>query len=93
MERIQATLDPFGGRFLVHGAPAMEVLEGAWTTALLIIRFPTMDRARAWYDSDAYQRLVPLPTRHVPGDVLLVDGVGPDCDPSATAALLRAARP
>ncbi|OKK06160.1 hypothetical protein AMK26_08820 [Streptomyces sp. CB03234] len=92
MERIQATLDPFGGRFLVHGAPAMEVREGEWNTALVIIGFPSLDHARDWYDSEAYQRLVPLRTRHMSGDVLLIDGVAPDYDVTATAAMLRAAQ-
>ncbi|GAA2464551.1 DUF1330 domain-containing protein [Streptomyces lavendulocolor] len=92
MERIQATLDPFGGRFLVHGAPAREVREGSWDAALVIIGFPSLDRARDWYDSDAYRQLIPLRTRHMAGDVLLVDGVAPGYDPATTAAELRAAR-
>ncbi|MFG3504440.1 DUF1330 domain-containing protein [Streptomyces sp. NPDC047821] len=92
MERIQATLDPFGGRFLVHGAPAREVREGEWSTALVVIGFPSMDHARDWYDSEAYQELIPLRTRHMAGDVLLIDGVAPGYDPAATAAALRAAQ-
>ncbi|MGI5481012.1 DUF1330 domain-containing protein [Streptomyces lavendofoliae] len=92
MERIQATLDPYGGRFLVHGAPAREVREGAWDAALVIIGFPSMDHARDWYDSDAYQELIPLRTRHMAGDILLIDGVAPGYDPAATAAALRTAR-
>lgn len=32
MERIQSTLDPFGGRFLVHGAQP-EDIEGSWPGA------------------------------------------------------------
>jgi uncharacterized protein (DUF1330 family) len=92
MERIQSTLDPFGGRFLVHGAPEREVREGEWPEALVIIAFPSMDDARTWYDSPAYQELLPLRTRHMDGDVLLVDGVAPDYDPAATAAALRAAQ-
>jgi uncharacterized protein (DUF1330 family) len=91
MERIQDTLDPFGGRFLVHGAPEREVLEGEWPGALVLVGFPSMERARAWYHSAAYQELIPLRTRHMAGDILLIDGVGPDYDPAATAALLRAA--
>ncbi|WP_435855853.1 DUF1330 domain-containing protein, partial [Streptomyces tanashiensis] len=75
MERIQATLDPFGGRFLVHGAPAREVREGTWPGALVIIGFPAYENARAWYDSEPYQALIPLRTRHMTGDVLLVEGV------------------
>jgi uncharacterized protein (DUF1330 family) len=91
IERIQATLDPFGGRFLVHGAPDREVREGEWPGALVMIGFPSMEQARSWYDSAAYQELLPLRTRHIPGDVLLIDGVAPDYDPAATAAAMRAA--
>ncbi|MFE7774067.1 DUF1330 domain-containing protein [Streptomyces sp. NPDC057445] len=91
MERIQATLDPFGGRFLVHGAPEREVREGAWPGALVIIGFPSLEAARGWYDSEAYQVLVPLRTRHMAGDVMLIDGVPPGYEAAGTAARLRAA--
>ncbi|MFF5974069.1 DUF1330 domain-containing protein [Streptomyces sp. NPDC012769] len=91
IERIQATLAPFGGRFLVHGAPRRETLEGDWPGALVMIAFPTYDDARAWYDSEPYQALIPLRTRHIPGDVLLIDGVPDDYDPATTAAAMRAA--
>ncbi|MER5735982.1 DUF1330 domain-containing protein [Streptomyces sp. NPDC002262] len=91
MEGIQATLDPFGGRFLVHGAPRREVLEGEWPGAVVLIAFPSYDEARAWYDSEPYQALLPLRTRHMAGDVLLVDGTPEGYAPAATAAALRAA--
>ncbi|MFE9739876.1 DUF1330 domain-containing protein [Streptomyces sp. NPDC006477] len=91
MERIQGTLDPFGGRFLVHGAPAREVREGSWPGALVIIGFPTYEDARAWYDSEPYRALIPLRIRHMAGDILLIDGVPEDYDPATTAAALRAA--
>ncbi|MFJ3763746.1 DUF1330 domain-containing protein [Streptomyces sp. NPDC090082] len=91
MERIQDTLDPFGGRFLVHGAPAREVREGSWPGAVVIIGFPSYEDARAWYDSEAYQDLIPLRTRHMSGDILLVEGVPADYEAAATAASLRAA--
>ncbi|MFB6837338.1 DUF1330 domain-containing protein [Streptomyces sp. NPDC056361] len=90
MERIQATLDPFGGHFLVHGARTREVREGSWPGALVIIGFPTYEEASAWYASEAYQALIPLRTRHMPGDVLLVDGVPEGYEAAATAAALRA---
>ncbi|GAB2582034.1 DUF1330 domain-containing protein [Streptomyces capparidis] len=92
MERIQQTMDPYGGRFLVHGAPEREVREGAWPAALVIIAFPSMADARAWYDSPAYRELLPLRTRHMDGDVLLIDGLPADYDPSATAAAIRVAQ-
>ncbi|MEU2154959.1 DUF1330 domain-containing protein [Streptomyces sp. NPDC019396] len=92
MERIQATLDPFGGRFLVHGAPRREVREGEWPAALVLIGFPSMDAARGWYDSQAYQELIPLRTRHIAGDAMLIEGVPPGYDAADTAAVLRAAQ-
>lgn len=91
IERIQATMRPYGGRFLVHGAEA-EVVEGAWPGAVVIIGFPGVEEARAWYASPAYREILPLRTRHLGGDVIIVPGVGPEYDASATAAAMRAAR-
>ncbi|UQS23893.1 DUF1330 domain-containing protein [Amycolatopsis thermalba] len=90
LERIQATLDPFGGRFLVHGAP-VEVREGEWPGHLVMLGFPTVEDARAWYDSPAYQEIVPLRADHLPGTVLIVDGVEPNHDSAAMGRALRVA--
>jgi len=40
-----------------------------------VIGFPDLDAARAWYDSPAYQEILPLRTRNSDGVTLLVDGV------------------
>lgn len=77
LERIDATLAPFGGRFLVHGGDRT-VLEGSWPGDLVVIAFPDRARACAWYGSEAYQRILPLRTRNAEGDVILVPGVGED---------------
>ena len=74
LRRIDATLEPYDGRFTVHGA-LPEVLEGEWPGVLVVIAFPDRDAARAWYDSPAYGEILPLRTRNSVGDVLLVDGV------------------
>jgi uncharacterized protein (DUF1330 family) len=89
LERIQATLDPFGGRFLVHG-PQVEVREGEWPGTVVIVGFPSLDDARAWYDSPAYQEILHLRTDHIDGSAILVPGVEPDYDVRRTAAKLRA---
>ncbi|MFZ3473017.1 DUF1330 domain-containing protein [Streptomyces sp. 4.24] len=90
IEEIQATLDPFEGRFLVHGRQ-VEVMEGAWPGTIVVIAFPDIEGARAWYASPAYQALIPLRADHIAGDVILVDGVAADYDASRTAAALREA--
>ncbi|MER7857296.1 DUF1330 domain-containing protein [Streptomyces bacillaris] len=91
IERIQATMEPYGGRFLVHGAE-VEVVEGEWPGALVLVAFPGVEEIRAWYASPAYQEILPLRTRHFDGDVVIVPGVGPEYDAPATAAAMRAAR-
>ncbi|MER0242354.1 DUF1330 domain-containing protein [Streptomyces sp. HSW2009] len=89
LERIQATLDPFDGHFLIHGAPA-EVLEGEWPGSMVLIEFPDLQAARAWYASPAYQAILRLRSDHIEGDLVLIEGVGPAYDPRARAAKLRA---
>lgn len=91
IERIQATLDPFGGRFVVHGPEAVDVKEGTWPGSIVIISFPSIDDAAAWYESPAYQAILPLRTDHIDGDVIIVDGVPGDYDPARTATRLREA--
>ncbi|GII21429.1 DUF1330 domain-containing protein [Planosporangium mesophilum] len=88
LERIQATLDPFGGRFLVHGA-GVEVREGVWPGTIVIIEFPGTAEARAWYESPAYQEILPLRTRNIDGAAILVEGIGPGYDPAVTAETMR----
>ncbi|MET9700328.1 DUF1330 domain-containing protein [Streptomyces sp. NPDC006529] len=90
IEEIQATMDPFGGEFLVHGTTP-EVMEGPFPGAVVLIGFPDVESARAWYASPAYQEILPLRTRHIPGEVVLLDGVAPGYDAAKTAAALREA--
>ncbi|HEY8479189.1 MAG TPA: DUF1330 domain-containing protein [Spirillospora sp.] len=91
MERIQATMDPFGGRFLVHGTTP-EVMEGPLDGTYVIIEFPDMDKARAWYTSDAYQEILPMRTKNIEGTAVLLPGVPDGYDAAATADALRAAQ-
>ncbi|MFF4323848.1 DUF1330 domain-containing protein [Streptomyces sp. NPDC001568] len=89
LERIRATLDPFAGHFVIHGPPA-EVVEGTWPGSMVLIEFPGLPEARAWYDSPAYQAILRLRADHIEGDLLLIEGVGPTYDPAERARKLRA---
>jgi uncharacterized protein (DUF1330 family) len=75
LERIDATLAPFGGRFLVHGGQ-VEVVEGTWPGHLIVIEFPDRTRAHAWYNSAGYQQIVALRTDNSRSDVIVAEGVG-----------------
>ncbi|MFK0692405.1 DUF1330 domain-containing protein [Mesorhizobium sp. IMUNJ 23033] len=74
LHKIDATLEPFGGRFLVHGG-AVEVVENTWPGHLIVIEFPDRDHVRRWYNSPAYQAILALRTENSQSDVIFVDGV------------------
>lgn len=88
LERVDATIAAFGGRFIVHGG-TVDVLEGDWPGDVVIIEFPDLDAARCWYRSSGYQEIKPLRTRHLAGEVILVEGVEPNHSSSRMAAGLR----
>ena len=88
LERVQATLDPFDGKFVVQGGE-LEILEGAWAGSVIVLSFPSMTAGRAWYRSAPYQEILHLRTDHVVGDLVLVDGVAPSHTPGRFALKLR----
>lgn len=77
LERIDATLAPFGGCFVVHGGSA-EVIEGNWSGDLVIIAFPDRAKARDWYASPAYRAILTLRTENAESDVVFVETVSAD---------------
>jgi uncharacterized protein (DUF1330 family) len=77
LERIDATLAPCRGRFLVHGDPA-DVREGDFDGDLIAIEFPDRNAAVGWYESAAYREILPLRMGNSDGWVVLIDGVTGD---------------
>ncbi|MFE4498415.1 DUF1330 domain-containing protein [Rhodococcus sp. NPDC056743] len=74
LQRIDSTLAPFEGHFIIHGG-SPDIREGQWTGDLIILRFPTSDAARHWYNSDAYQAIAPLRINNSLGTVAIFEGV------------------
>ena len=85
LEKIDATLAPFDGHFIIHGG-APEMREGLSPGTLIVIEFPDTAAAAEWYASAAYQEIVKLRTENSEGTVFLVDGV--DRDHLATDVLV-----
>lgn len=72
---VGASLEPFGGRFLVRAGKA-EALEGALVPKrVVVIEFPDYERAKAWWDSPGYRELRALRQRASRGDLIVVEGV------------------
>ena len=72
---VQATLESFGGRFLVRSGDS-KMLEGksSWNR-LVVLRFPDSERATAWWNSDEYKEAKELRQATANTTMILVDGV------------------
>lgn len=77
LEAIDATLAPYGGRFLIHGG-RNHVLEGSWDGQVILLEFPDFLRARQWYTSPEYQAIIAHRTAESHGVIMLCNGVPAD---------------
>jgi len=75
LKGIDATLAPFGGKYVLHGNGNKDVLEGEFSGDLIMISFPDRTSAEGWYNSPDYRKLQPLRAQNSKGYVILVDGV------------------
>lgn len=58
------TIEQYGGKFIVRGG-AYETVEGDWSPQrIVVLEFPTMEQARAWYGSPEYQAILPIRQRN-----------------------------
>ena len=72
---VGATLGSSGGELVVADF-ACEAVEGEPAPVSVVLKFPSKQAARDWYNSDAYQAVVGLRTASTEGFLLFADGVG-----------------
>lgn len=58
-EQVPATLVPYNGRFLARGGKT-EVFAGEAPKRVAVIAFDSMENAKKWRESEAYQKLQPM---------------------------------
>ncbi|QRN98491.1 DUF1330 domain-containing protein [Archangium violaceum] len=71
---VESTFAPFGGRYVVRGGKVTS-LEGEPTKRIVMIAFPSMEQAQAWYDSPKYREIMPIRHRSAKSRVFIVEGV------------------
>ncbi len=65
----------YGGRYLARGG-VVEIAEGGWTPKrLVILTFPTLDQARAWWASPEYAPAKALRQRCARADLVITEGL------------------
>jgi uncharacterized protein (DUF1330 family) len=70
-----ATIAKYGGRYIVRGGEP-ELLEGAPApNRFVVVEFPSLERARAWYRSPEYAEALEVRRDALDRRLILVDGV------------------
>ena len=73
-KQVPATVEKHGGRFIVRGG-SVEALEGGWSPKrLVVLQFPSMAQALAWYRSPEYAPLIPVRQKASRGKLVAVEG-------------------
>lgn len=69
------TVAAFGGQYVVRGGAAV-TLEGDWVPGrVVVLEFPTAERAREWWASEMYRPAKQLRHASAETEMILVEGV------------------
>jgi uncharacterized protein (DUF1330 family) len=70
-----ASLVPFDGKFVVRGGTS-DTLEGEWNPGrIVVVQFPTVEQAKAWWASDLYAPAKAIRHRSADTKMIVVQGV------------------
>jgi uncharacterized protein (DUF1330 family) len=65
----------YGGKYIVRGGKT-EILEGDWKPKrIVILEFPSMDRAKEWLDCEEYREPRKMRHRTAKTHMLVIEGV------------------
>ena len=82
-EAYQAYLDGFmpifqrhEGELLATSRTETEILEGSWATPrTVIMKFPSVEHAKAWHDDPDYKALAKIRHRTASANLVVIDGI------------------
>lgn len=73
-DKVAASVEAFGGRFLVRGGVPRLVEGDAPHGLSIVVEFESPRRAMEWYNSPEYQKILPLRLNNSTARVLCVTG-------------------
>lgn len=76
-ELAAASIQQYQGRYLVRGQ-LPDTVEGSWPPdqRIMIVEFPSMEKARQWYASPEYARALEIRATALDRRLLFVDSIG-----------------
>ncbi len=75
--KLPETLAPYNGHFLVRGGKIESVEGTAPKDRFVVIAFDSVEKARAWEDSPAYEAIKPIRRSSASSRLFIVEGVNP----------------
>jgi uncharacterized protein (DUF1330 family) len=75
-DKVPQTMAPFNGQYLVRGGKTQAV-EGEAPKRIVVIAFDTVEKARAWYDSPAYEAIKPIRQSSAKSRIFIAEGLAP----------------
>jgi uncharacterized protein (DUF1330 family) len=70
-----ATVEQYGGRYLVRGGNAIKLEGTLEPKRLVVLEFPSLERANAWWESAEYQAPKAIRQQASITDGVIVEGV------------------
>ena len=75
MKKTPGAIEKYGGRFIVRGGDVVTLEGPGETRRLVLIEFPSMEKAKEFYYSPEYQEAKKLRAGAASGQFLAIDGV------------------
>ncbi|MAP12329.1 MAG: hypothetical protein CMQ61_09775 [Gammaproteobacteria bacterium] len=72
--KAQETVEQYGGRYMVRGGPLVSIEGDAPLSRIVVLEFPSYERAQEWYNSDDYQAVIGLRHAASYGHMFIVEG-------------------
>lgn len=70
-----AVIAKFGGRFIARGGETVTLEGPAETRRVVLIEFPSMEKAKAFYASAEYQNVMKLRSNAAEAQLVAIEGV------------------
>jgi uncharacterized protein (DUF1330 family) len=72
---VPASLEKYGGKFLVRGGKT-HTMEGGWAPKrFVLVEFPTVEQAKAWWDSPEYRAARDLRWATSDSQLIIAEGI------------------
>tara|TARA_Y100001970_G_scaffold181903_1_gene221369 strand:- start:257 stop:547 length:291 start_codon:yes stop_codon:yes gene_type:complete len=74
IEKVKPLAEKYGGEYIVRGGETM-VIEGAWSyPRTVVIKFPSYDKAKEFYNSDEYQPIKKIRLENSVSNAIIIEG-------------------